>query len=65
MSNRVADVVGIVSFVCDKDFGPRRVGVVKDVKAFVIRYFATGYFCFQRQAGRVGDEVDLGRKATF
>ena len=43
----------------------RRIGIVDDVKAFVIRHFAAGYLSFQRQAGCVGDEVDLGRKATL
>ena len=65
LSNGVANMVWIVSFVCDEDFGIRSIGIVDDVKAFVIRHFAAGYLCSQRQAGCVGDEVDLGRKATF
>lgn len=58
-------MIWIVSLVCDENFGPRAVRVEEDVKTPVIRHFSACYLCSQGQTDCIGDEVRLGRKATF
>lgn len=61
----VADMIAIIATVSQKHLGGRKVAIDQSIEAFEIRDFASRYFCPDRQSVSVGNEVDLGRKATF
>lgn len=63
--NNIANVIGIVSLVGNQD-ARTRLGIAHhEVEALVVRDFAAGDLCADREALCVGAEVDFGREATF
>ena len=65
MGDCVADVIAVVSSVSQKHFSIWQIIIDQCVKAFEVRDFASSYFRPDRQSVSVGNEVDLGRKATL
>ena len=58
-------MITVVATVSEKHFGGGQVLIDQGVKAFEIRDFTSTYFRPDRQSVSVGNEVDLGREATF
>ena len=58
-------MVAIVAPVCDDHFGLRQVFIYQRIEAFEVRDFTAAYFRPDKQAVSVGNEVDLGREATW
>ncbi|TCT35179.1 hypothetical protein EDC90_10281 [Martelella mediterranea] len=61
----VADVIGIVSAVRDQNPGFGQVLIDEHVIALVVRDFAASDLGPDRQAPGIGDQMNLGREATF
>ena len=61
----VADVIGIVSAVRDQNLGSGQILIDEHVIALVIGYFAAGDLGSNRQTPSIGDQMNLGREATF
>lgn len=64
-SHVVADAVAVIAPVGDGEFAWWQVCIGKQVITFVVRDFSAGDFGAHRQAVPVGDQMNLGRKATF
>ena len=63
--NNIANVIGIVSLVGNQD-ARARLGIAHyEVEALIVRDFAAGDLCPDREALCVGAEMDFGREATF
>jgi hypothetical protein len=60
-----ADVIAVVTPVGDGEFAWRQVCIGKQVVTLVIGDFSAGDFGTHRQAVPVGNQMNLGRKATF
>jgi len=60
-----SNMVAVITTVGQEDFGVGKVSVDQRIKAFEVRDFPAGYFRPDRQTVSVGNEVDLGREATF
>jgi len=58
-------VVTVIAAVSQKHFGIRQIIIDQSIKALKIRDFTAGYLSPDRESVSVGNEVDLGRKATF
>lgn len=69
MTPALADVgahaIGVVAFVADKHFRIGRFGVHHEVVALVVRDFAAGDFCREREPFSVGPEVDFRGEAAL
>ena len=65
VSDCCADVVTVIAAVSQKHFGIRQIIIDQSIKALEIRDLTAGYLSPDRKAVSVGNEVDLGRKATF
>ena len=61
----VADVVRIVSAIRDQNLGSRQIRIDEHVIALVIGYFAAGDLGPDRQTPGIGNQMNLGREATF
>ena len=61
----VADVIGIITTIRDKDLGLGQIGIDQDVIALVVRDLAACDLRPDRQAPGIGDQMNLGREATF
>ena len=61
----VADVAAVIAPVGDGEFAWRQVRIGKQVVTLVIRDFSAGDFGAHRQAVPIGDQMNLGRKATL
>jgi hypothetical protein len=61
----VADVIGIITTIRDEDLGTGQIGIGEDVISLVVGDFATGDLRPDRQAPGIGDQMNLGREATF
>lgn len=64
-SDGIADVITVVTAIGEKHFGIGKISIDQGVKAFEIRNFTACYFSSNREIVSVGDEVDLGPKATL
>ena len=62
--DHLADAIGIVASVGDEDLRHREVAIDEKVEALVVGDLSAGQFDGGGQAGDVGREVDLARKAT-
>lgn len=60
-----ANAIAVVAAVGDENPGVRQIVIDQCVEAFEIRDFAAAYLRADRQSVSVGNEVDLGREATF
>jgi len=58
-------VVTVIATVSQKHFGIWQIIIDQSIKALEIRDFTAGYLSPDRESVSVGNEVDLGRKATF
>ena len=61
----IADVIGIITTVGDEDLGGGQISIGQNVITLVVRDFAAGDFGPDRQAPGIGDQMNLGREATF
>lgn len=61
----VADVIGIITTIRDEDLGSGQIGIGEHVIALVVGDFATGDLRLDRQAPGIGNQMNLGREATF
>lgn len=61
----LADVIAVITTIRDEHFGFGKIIIDQCVEAFEVRDLATAYLRPDRQSVSVGNEVDLGRKATF
>ena len=62
---RVANMVAVIPTVSQKHFGCGKVFIDQHIEAFEIGDFTSCYFRPDGQSVSVGNEVDLGREATF
>ena len=60
-----ANVIAVVSTIRDEDFRLGKLLIDQRIKTFEIRHFTATYLRPDRQSVSVGNEVDLGREATF
>tara|TARA_R110000824_G_scaffold401149_3_gene611008 strand:- start:15143 stop:15319 length:177 start_codon:yes stop_codon:yes gene_type:complete len=58
-------VVTVIAAVGQKHFGIGQIIIDQNIKALEIRDLTAGYLSPDRKSVSVGNEVDLGRKATF
>ena len=63
--NHVADMIAVIATVGDEHFGFGKIVINKCIEAFEVGDFTTAYLRPDRQSVSVGNEVDLGREATF
>lgn len=61
----LSDMIGIIPLVGDENLRRWKIALHQGVKAFVIRDFTSGDFGSHGQAIGVGDQMNLGREATF
>lgn len=60
-----ANVIAVVSTIRDEYFRLGKIIIDQRIEAFEIRHFTAAYLRPDRQSVSVGNEVDLGREATF
>lgn len=60
-----ADVIGVITLVGNEDLCSGQVAINKSVIAFIVGHFPAGDLCSDRESRGVGDQMNLGRKATF
>ena len=60
-----ADVIGVITLIGNEDFCSGQVAINKNIIAFIVGHFPAGDFCSDRKSHGVGDQMNLGRKATF
>ena len=60
-----ADVIAVIATVGNEHPGFRQVLIDQCIEAFEVGNFAAAYLRPDRQSVSVGNEVDLGREATF
>ena len=65
LSDDTTDVIAVVATVGNKHSGFGQIGIDKRIEPFEVGDFATAYLRPDRQSVSVGNEVDLGREATF
>ena len=65
LNDCAADMVAVITTVGKKHFGFGQLVINQGIKTFEVRDFAAAYLRPDRQSVSVGNEVDLGRKATF
>ena len=65
LCNRVADVVAVIAPVGQEHASRWQVIIDQRIEALEVRYFTSRYFRPDREPVSVGNEVDLGREATF
>lgn len=58
-------MIAVVAPVSDEHSGFWKIIVDQCIEPFEVRNLAATYFCPDRQSVSVGNEVDLGREATF
>lgn len=58
-------MIAVIAAVREEDLCVRQVFIDQRIEAFVIANFAAAYLRPDRQSVSVGNEVDLGREATF
>lgn len=61
----VANVIGVIATICDKDLGLGKIGIDESVIALVVRDFAASDLRPDRQAPSICDQMNLGCEATF
>ncbi len=61
----MANVVAIVAAVGDEHSGFRKILIDQCIETLEVGHFAAAYLRSDRQSVSVGNEMDLGRKATF
>lgn len=59
------DVIAVVAPIGDEHFDFGQIIIDQRVELFEVGHFATAYLRPDRQSVSVGNEVDLGREATF
>ncbi len=63
--NHVADVVAVIAAVGNEHLGFGKIVINEYIEAFEVGDFTTAYLRPDRQSVSIGNEVDLGREATF
>ncbi len=61
----VADVVRIITTVRDEDLGTGQIGTGEDVISLVVGDVAASNLCPDWQAPGIGNQMNLGRDATY
>ena len=65
LGNHVADVIAIIAAVGNEHLGLGKIVINEYIEAFEVGGFTTAYLRPDRQPVSIGNEVDLGREATF
>ena len=63
--NYVADVIAVIAAVGNEHLGFGKIVINECIEAFEVGDFTIAYLRPDRQSVRIGNEVDLGREATF
>ncbi len=65
LSNDTTNVIAVVATVGNEHPGSWKIVINERIKPFEVRDFAATYLRPDRQSMCIGNEVDLGREATF
>ena len=65
LGDRASDMIAVIAAISEEHPSRRQIIIDQNIKALEVGHFAAGYFRPDREAVSVGNEVDLGREATF